>query len=713
MKKHLPSSLAAVFLMLFSFSAATAADGPPSLNPDAAKPPVTERRPKIVGLHGDKIEDPYFWLREKENPAVIDHLKAENAYTAAVMLPFKSFENALYNEMLGRIKQTDVSAPYLQRGYWLYQRTEEGKQYRVLCRKKGTLDAPEEVVLDVNKMAEKQKFMALGAFQYSDDNALLAYSTDVNGHRDYDFHLKNLATGEEIKTPIGKVADVVWAADNQTIFYVMEDDAKRSYRLYRYTVGEKATTLLFEEKDELFDVGVDRSRDGRYVFAGSVSKRTTEFKYLPSDQPKGKFKLIAPRREEIEYYPEHRDGLFYIRTNDGAKEYRVVTAPEATPGVEHWQEFIPGHDGRKIEDFQPFEKFAVVFERENGLTQFRLLDIAAKDTTGKLIALPEQAYDATPAENPEFGTDTYRFDYQSPVTPPSVFDYNVGKGTQTLVKRTEVLGGYDPARYVVERKEVTATDGTKVPLDIVRRKDVALDGKAACWLYGYGSYGISIDPSFSASRVSLLDRGVIYAIGHIRGGGELGEAWRDAGRMMTKKNTFTDFVACADYLADNKYTTHDRLVIEGGSAGGLLIGATLNLRPDVCKAAVLAVPFVDVLNTMSDATLPLTTGEYIEWGNPNEKAAYDYIKSYSPYDNLAAKGYPDILCLSSLNDSQVPYWEPTKYVAKLRTLKTDQHALLLKMNMDAGHGGASGRYDRLREVAFEYTFGLASLGLAR
>ena len=711
MNQPLPHLLAAVFLMTYSL--AVAADAPPSLNPDVAKAPVAERRPKIVGLHGDKIEDPFFWLREKTNPAVIDHLNAENTYTEAVMAPFKPLQDALYDEMLGRIKQTDVSAPYLQRGYWLYQRTEEGKQYRVLCRKQGTLDAPEEVILDVNKMAEGQKFMSLRVFEYSDDNTLLAYSTDINGHRDYDFHLKNLMTGKEIKTPIGKVADVSWAADNQTIFYVTEDDSKRSYRLYRYTVGEKEPTLLFEEQDELFDVGVDRSRDGKYLFAGSVSKRTSEFKYLAADQPKGEFKLIAPRREETEYYPEHRDGVFYIRTNDGAKEYRVVTAPVATPGVEHWKEFIPGHDGRKIEDFQTFAKFAVVFEREHGLTQFRVLDFAAAAPTGKMIPLAEQAYEAGPSQNPEFDTDTYRFEYESPVTPPSVYDYSVAKGTQVLVKQNEVLGGYDPSHYVVERKEVTATDGTKVPLDIVRRKDVALDGKAPCWLYGYGSYGISIDPSFSASRISLLDRGVIYAIGHIRGGGELGEAWRDAGRMMTKKNTFTDFVACADYLAENKYTTHDRLVIEGGSAGGLLIGATLNLRPDVCKAAVLAVPFVDVLNTMSDASLPLTTSEYIEWGNPNNKAEYDYIKSYSPYDNLAAKNYPDILCLSSLNDSQVPYWEPTKYVAKLRTLKTDHNPLLLKMNMDAGHGGASGRYDRLHEVAFEYSFGLAALGLAK
>ena len=367
--------------------------------------------------------------------------------------------------------------------------------------------------------------------------------------------------------------------------------------------------------------------------------------------------------------------------------------------------------GVKIEDYQPYEKYAVITTRESALTRFQVYNFESRET--KSIPLPEAAYNANPDHNAEFTASVFRFNYQSPVTPPSVYDYDFASGKQTLLKQTEILGGYDPARYTVERVDATATDGTKIPLDIIRRKDVPVDGKAPCWLYGYGSYGISVDPSFSSSRLSLLERGVIYAIAHIRGGGELGEAWHEGGRMMTKKNTFTDFVACADYLADHGYTAHDRLVIEGGSAGGLLVGATLNLRPDVCKAAVLAVPFVDVLNTMSDATLPLTTSEYIEWGNPNVREEYDYIKSYSPYDNLRAAAYPDILLMTSLNDSQVPYWEPAKYAAKLRTLKTDKNPLIFKINLDAGHGGASGRFDRLKEIAFEYTFGLAALGLAR
>ena len=528
--------------------------------------------------------------------------------------------------------------------------------------------------------------------------------------RDYDFHLKNLATGKDIPTPVGKVADIAWAAD-RTLFFVTEDESKRHDKVWRYTVGDRIPAQVYEDKDELFDVGVGRTLDGRFIMIGSESKRTTEYRCILADHPREEFKVIAPRRNEIEYYPEHRGDLFYIRTNDGAKEFRVVVAPEASPGVSNWHEFLPAKPGVKIEDFQPFEKHAVVTERAAALIKFEVLDFASNQYTP--IPLPEAAYDAGADHNEEFETDGFRFSYQSPVTPPSIYDYAFATGKQTLVKQNEIQGGYDPAKYMVERVAATAADGTQIPLDVIRRKDVAVDGKAPCWLYGYGSYGIPEDPTFSSARLSLLERGVIYAIAHIRGGGELGEAWHEGGRMMTKKNTFTDFVACADYLADHQYTTHDRLVIEGGSAGGLLIGATLNLRPDLCKAAVLAVPFVDVLNTMSDPSLPLTTSEYIEWGNPNHKDEYDYIKSYSPYDNLHAAAYPDILVLTSLNDSQVPYWEPAKYTAKLRTLKTDKNPLLFKINLDAGHGGASGRFDRLKEVAFEYTFGLAALGLAK
>jgi oligopeptidase B len=681
------------------------------LDPKAATPPTAEKKPKIVGLHGDKITDNYFWLREKTNPKVIDYLKAENAYTAAVMSPYKAYEESLYAEILGRIKQTDETAPYPQRGYFLYSRTEEGKQYPILCRKKGSLAAPEEIFLDVNKLAEGQKFMALGEVDWSDDNQLLAYSTDTDGHRDYDFHLRNFATGEEVKTPIGKVASFTWAADNKTLFLITEDKAKRSYRCWRYTLGEKATKLIYEEKDPLFQIGVERSSDQSAIFLLSGSSRTTEARFLPANQPKADFRLIAKRRNEIKYYPDLRDGIFYIRTNDGAQEYKLVTAPRDQSDAKAWKLFLPEQKGVKLAGHQTFKNFLLLVERENGLPQFRVYDFATKQS--HRITFPEPSYDAEPGQNEEFDTAQFRFRYQSPITPPSAFDYDMAKQTRVLVKQQEVLGGYDASKYVVERIAATAKDGTAIPITVVRKKDVALDGTAPGWLYGYGSYGISIDANFSTARISLLDRGLAYAIGHIRGGGEMGQTWHDQARMKTKMNTFTDFIACADHLVEKKYIARDRLVIEGGSAGGLLIGATLNLRPDLCRVAILEVPFVDVLNTMSDASLPLTTGEYIEWGNPNKKDEYLYMKTYSPYDNLAATKYPAMLLLTSLNDSQVPYWEPAKFTAKLRTLRTDANPMILKINLEAGHGGASGRYDRIKEVAFEYTFGLAVLGLAK
>jgi oligopeptidase B len=682
-----------------------------ALDPAVAKPPSAARKSKTVGLHGDKLDDPWFWLREKENPEVLAYLKAENAYAASVMAPFQKLEDSLYREMLGRIKQTDISAPFLQRGYWLYHRTEEGKQYPIFCRKKGTIDAPEEIVLDVNQLAQGRKFMAVHSFEYSDDNAMLAYSTDVDGHRDYDFHLKKLATDEELKTPVGKVAELVWATDSRTIFYVTENKAKRSYRLWRYTLGEKTPTMLYEERDELFNLELSRSRDRKFIFCVSESSRTTEARFARADEAKGDWHLLAPRRNEVRYYPEHRDGLFYIRTNDGAKEFRVVTAPVTTPGFERWREFIPAQPGITIKDFQPFARHAVITVRQEGLIHYRVLDFATNES--QEIALPEPAYLVSEDENPEFDTGIFRFAYESPVTPQSVFAYDVASHARKLLKQTEVGGGYDSSQYLVERVQATAADGTGIPLDVIRKKSIALDGQAPGWLYGYGSYGISIDASFSSNRISLLDRGLIYAIAHVRGGGELGEAWHDSGRMLTKRNTFSDFVACADYLVNNKYTSHDRMVIQGGSAGGLLIGATLNLRPDVARAAILDVPFVDVLNTMSDPTLPLTTEEYIEWGNPNRKTEYKYIKSYSPYDNITARDYPAMMLFTSLNDSQVPYWEPAKFAAKMRATKTDKNALIFKTNLEAGHGGSSGRFDRLREVAAEYAFGLAVLDLAK
>ncbi len=680
------------------------------LDSQAAPPPAIPRKPKTVGMHGDKIEDPYFWLREKENPEVLSHLKAENAYTEAVMAPHKKFENALYAEMLGRVKQNDDSPPYLRLGWFLYTRTEEGKQYPIFCRRKGALTEPEEIALDVNKLAAGQKFMALGGLSYSDDSALLAYSTDTNGHRDYDFHLLRLSDRSEIKTPIGKVAGFAWAADNKTIFFTTENEAKRTFRVWRYTLGDKEPVQLLEEKDELYQVTVSRSSDRKAVFIGSASSRTTEVRWLPADQPQAEPKLIAERSGELEYYPDLRDDTFYIRTNAGAKEFQLMTASPKSPERKNWKTLLPEEPGVKIAHVDLLRDFMVLAERSGGLPQFRVYDFKTKQS--HRITFPEPSYDAQPGQNADFEAKTYRFRYQSPITPPSVYDYDLAARTRELKKQTEILGGYDAARYTVERISATAKDGAKIPLTVVRRKDVALDGSAPLWLYGYGSYGISIDASFSSNRVSLLERGIVFAIGHIRGGGEMGEIWHEQGRMMQKMNTFTDFIACADHLVAQKYGAREKMVIEGASAGGLLVGATLNLRPDLCRAAVLGVPFVDVMNTMADATLPLTTEEYIEWGNPNKKAEYDYMKTYSPYDNLAAKPYPSILLYTSLNDSQVPYWEPAKYAAKLRPLKTDSNPLLFKINLEAGHGGASGRFDRMKEVAFEYAFGLAAIGVA-
>ncbi|MBS0660223.1 MAG: S9 family peptidase [Verrucomicrobia bacterium] len=701
----LPSrpALAAVMSLL----AAAAAFG--QLQPDAAAPPKAARKPKIVGLHGDQLEDPYFWMREKGNPEVLAHLQAENAYADAVMRPFKKFEERLYQEMLGRLKQTDASAPAPRGDWFFYTRTEEGKQYPIICRKKGR-DGREEVLLDVNQMAVGKKFMAVADWNVSDDDQLLAYLVDSDGHRDFDLKVKRLSDGQDVPTPIGKVAGFTWAGDHRTLFYTTENAAKRDYRVWRYTLGEKEPVLLAEEKDELFDLRVSRSSDDALVILMSASSRTTEISVVPAKAPQTPPRLIVPRRESIETTVDARGDTLYFRTNDGAKEFRVLTASLAKPEREHWQELIKGEEGTKITGLQTFADHLVLSERSGGLPQFRVVDVKTREA--HRITFPEPSYEAEVGANLEYKTTKFRFRYQSPITSPSTIDYDLAKRTREVVKQVEVLGGYEPSKYVVERLEAPAKDGVSVPVTVVRRKDVALDGKAPLWLYGYGSYGISLDATFSASRLALLDRGVVYALAHIRGGGELGERWRADGRMLKKMNTFTDFIAAGDYLVEKKYGAREKMVIQGGSAGGLLIGAVLNLRPDFARAAILQVPFVDVLNTMADASLPLTTSEYIEWGNPNVKAEYEYMKTYSPYDNLAAKAYPHVMLFTSLNDSQVPYWEATKYAARLRATKTDANAVICRINLDAGHGGASGRFDRLKEVAAEYAFGFAAIGLA-
>ena len=709
-KQPRPLMLFGFFILCIIFTLSNSIRGQANLGASSLQPPMADKKPKTTNIHGETLVDDYFWLREKTNPAVMAHLQAENAYTDAVMKPTAPLQEKLYNEMLSHIKQTDVNVPYRWGNFFYYTRTEEGKQYPIFCRKRGNLEAPEEIVLDQNELAKGQKFMSVGAFAPSDDGNLLAYSTDNTGYRQYTLRVKDLRNGQLFPESIERVDNVVWATDNKTMFYVTEDAVtKRSDKFFRHVLGTNQSDLVYEEKDELFDIGVGRSRDNAVIFLEAASKTSTESRYLPADKPTADLKIVLPRQPDHEYDVDHRGNLFYIRTNKGARNFRIVTAPVTDPSEKNWKEFVSHRPAVKVEAISLFADHAVLSEWENGLQQLEVIDF--KNNKRRRIEFPEPVYSAGLGANREFNTTVVRYNYNSLVTPNSVFDYDMNTGKTTLMKQTEVPGGFDRANYKSERVFATASDGTRIPMSMVYRKGVKLDGSAPLLLYAYGSYGISIAPNFSASRLSLLDRGVIYVIAHIRGGGELGEEWRQAGRMMNKMNTFTDFIACGDTLVKNKYTSSDRLVIQGGSAGGLLMGAVSNMRPDLFKAVVAQVPFVDVLNTMLDASLPLTTSEYIEWGNPNEKPAFEYMKQYSPYDNVSKKNYPAMLVKVSVNDSQVPYWEGTKLVAKLRAMKTDNNPLLLKVNFGAGHGGSSGRYDALRETAFDYSFMLWQIGI--
>ncbi|MFN2529947.1 MAG: S9 family peptidase [Pyrinomonadaceae bacterium] len=709
MKEQIKPSFVFVFFLFMSI-AMTSTNAQTNGTTAAPQPPVAEKKPKTTQIHGATLVDNYFWLREKANPAVMSYLQAENSYAEAMMKPTAALQEKLYNEMLSHIKQTDQSVPYRWGTYFYYNRTIEGQQYPIFCRKRGSVDAAEEIVLDQNELAKGQKFMSIGAFVPSDDGNLLAYTTDNTGYRQYTLHVKDLRKGQLFPENIERVDNVVWAADNKTVFYVTEDAVtKRSDKFFRHELGSDKSDLIYDEKDELFDIGVGRSRDQAMILLGAYSKTSTEFRYLPSSDPSAALKVVLPRQPDHEYDVDHRGDLFYIRTNKGAKNFRVVTAPVADPSEKNWKEFVAHKPAVKIEGIDMFADYAVLSEWENGLQQLDVVDF--KTNKHRHIEFPEPVYSTGLGANREFDSTVVRYNYNSLVSPNSVFDYDMKTGKSTLLKQTEVPGGFYKSNYKSERVFATASDGTKIPMSMVYRKGVKLDGSAPLLLYAYGSYGISIPPTFSASRLSLLDRGVIYVIAHIRGGGELGEEWRQAGRMMNKMNTFTDFIACGDHLVKSKYTSSDRIVIQGGSAGGLLMGAVSNMRPDLFKAVIAQVPFVDVLNTMLDASLPLTTSEYIEWGNPNEKPAFDYMKQYSPYDNVAKKAYPAMLVKVSVNDSQVPYWEGTKLVAKLREMKTDNNPLLLKVNFGAGHGGSSGRYDALRETAFDYAFALWQMNI--
>jgi oligopeptidase B len=674
-------------------------------------PPVAKKTANTTTIHGDTLVDNYHWLREKNNPEVISYLESENAYTTAMMKPTENFQEALYKEMLGRIKQTDVNVPYKEGDYFYYTRTEEGKQYFVLARKRGSLDAKEEILLDLNEMAKGQKYLSLGGASVSDDGNLLAYLTDTTGFRQYVLHVKDLRTGQTLADTAERVTSISWATDNKTIFYTVEDaTTKRSNRLYRHRLGGSADDLIYDEKDELFNIQAERSRSKAFILVTSESFTSTEVRYIAADRPEQSYKILLPREAKHRYYVDHRGDQFYIRTDEDAKNFKLVVAPVSDPKKANWKEVIPHRKESMIEGIDLFANHLVVYERENGLQKMRITDLRNNQT--HYIDFPEPVYSAFASANAEFNTPTLRFSYVSFITPSSVFDYNMETRKRVLLKQTEVLGGYNPAAYQSERVYATASDGTRIPVSLVYKKDLKRDGKRPLLLQGYGAYGISSNIGFSSNRLSLLDRGVIYAIAHIRGGGEMGKEWHEQGKMMMKRNTFTDFIAASEYLTREKYTSSDRLIIIGGSAGGLLMGAVLNMRPDLFKAAVVQVPFVDVINTMLDESLPLTVGEFQEWGNPKTKADYDYMKSYSPYDNMEAKAYPAILVRTSFNDSQVMYWEPAKYVAKLRTMKRDKTPLLFKIHLGGGgHGGVSGRYDALKDNAFDYAFMLSQVGI--
>jgi len=680
--------------------------------------PVAARKEFKQTWHGRVFVDPYFWLREKPSPEVVRHLEAENAFTEAATAALKPFTEALYQEMLGRIRQTDLSVPVRDGAFYYYRRTVEGLQYPIDCRKaaaaNGAFDesAKEEVLLDQNELAKGRKYLAVGLRQVSDDDRQLLFSTDDTGFRQYKLYVKDLGTGE-VRGPLAeRVTSAAWAADSRTVFFVTEHAVtKRSDTLWRLEIGGE-TTKVHEERDEHFAIGLGRTKDKQFIGLSLQSTDTWEKRILSSKNPRGGFRIVLPREKNHKYDVEHRAGVLYLRTNKEAKNFRLVTAPLEDPSPAKWKTVIEHRPEVMLDEVEMFRDFMVVQEKQTALNRLRIYSFGTREW--KEVGFSEPVYSAALSSTPEFASGTVRYRYESLVTPPSVFDYDMAAGGSTLLKREEVLGGFDPAHYTSHRLWATARDGTRVPVSLVHRKDLKRDGRAPLWLYGYGSYGYGMSAGFDSKRLSLLDRGVTFAIAHIRGGDEMGEAWHDDGMLMKKKNTFSDFIDCAEFLAREKWTSPDRLLIEGGSAGGLLMGVVVNERPELFRAVHSAVPFVDVMNTMMDASLPLTVGEYLEWGNPNERAAFDYMLSYSPYDNLKKQAYPAMLVTSSFNDSQVMYWEPAKYVAKLRTLKTDSNPFHLKTRMEpAGHGGASGRYDALKDRAFELAWMLKQVGITR
>jgi oligopeptidase B len=680
---------------------------------ETPEPPVAEKIPKELTIHGDTRIDNYYWLNERDNPKVIDYLKAENEYKDAVMKHTEPLQKKLYEEIVGRIKKTDMSVPYKERGYYYYSRYEGGGEYPIYCRKKGTMEAEEEILLNVNEMAKGHAYYHVAGFSVSTDNNLIAFGVDTVSRRKYTIHFKNLKTGEilhdEIPVTSGRAA---WANDNKTVFYTLKDDETlRSYKIMKHILGTDPSSdkEVFEEKDVTFSTYVYKSRSKKYLIIGSSSTLSDEYRFLDADNPGGKLKIIQPREKDLLYDIAHYKDKFYIRTNYKAKNFRLMETPINKTAKENWKEIIPHRDDVLLQELEVFKDFLVVNERIKGLPNLRIM---RWDKKGEhYLDFGEETYSAYISKNPEFDTDLLRYEYSSMTTPESVFDYNMNTKEKTLLKQEEVLGDFDPNNYHAERLYATARDGTKVPISLVYQKGLKKNGDNPLLLYGYGSYGYSTSASFRSDRLSLLDRGFVYAIAHIRGGQEMGRYWYEEGKLFKKKNTFTDFIDCAEHLITEKFTNPDKLFAQGGSAGGLLIGAVVNMRPDLFKGVIAAVPWVDVVTTMLEPDIPLTTSEYDEWGDPNKKEYYDYMLSYSPYDNVEAKDYPAMLVTTGLHDSQVQYFEPAKWAAKLRALKTDNNILILDTDMESGHGGASGRFRRYKRTALQYAFILDLVGI--
>jgi oligopeptidase B len=705
--KVLPISLLLIALA-FTFLGCGKTEAPT----DTIKPPVAKIIPKELTEHGHTRIDNYYWLNQRENPEVLAYLEAENAYKDAVMAHTKDLQEKLFQEIVGRIKKTDMSVPTKDQGYYRYTRYEAEGEYPIYCRKKGSLDAEEEIVLDANEMAKGHDYFSLAGYSTSSDNNLIAYGVDTVSRRLYTLHFRDLATGQDFEEQIPDTSGrAAWANDNKTVFYTLKDATTlRPYKVMKHVLGTDPfeDQEIYEEKDETFDIYAYKSKSKKYIMIGSVHTLSSEYRFLDADNPSGEFQIIQPRERDLEYSVDHYQNKFYIHTNLDAKNFRLMETPVDKTTRENWKEVIPNRADVLLEGFEVFKNYLVLSERKNGLTQIRV--IKWSDKSEHYLNFGEEAYLAYISTNPDFDTDLLRYGYTSLTTPNSTYDYNMNTREKTLLKQEEVGGDFSPENYMTERHYATARDGTKVPISLVYKKGLQKDGNNPLLLTGYGSYGSSSDPTFRSDRLSLLDRGFVYALAHIRGGSEMGRYWYEQGKLFNKKNTFTDFIDCAEYLIEQKFTNPDKMFAIGGSAGGLLMGAVVNMRPDLWKGIIAAVPYVDVITTMLDPDIPLTTSEYDEWGDPREKDYYDYMLSYSPYDNVEAKDYPAMLITTGYHDSQVQYFEPAKWVAKLRALKTDNNPLIFHINMEGGHGGVSGRFRRYRETALEYAFMLDLVG---